>query len=358
MADGSRPAPAATTKIEWSSDPAVLRMQMFAFGYGPKDRPAIVDKMFIQPPWFRETKSSIDRALRMAHNARKENCSRGQGPSRAGKTSVCRALIRQHMPWRDDVGLHIPWGYLRIPAVPSLAIVGQETLRALGDPSWEQKRSPISRLARIGEVVEMVGAETLLVDDLHHLVDSRGTRVQHAVADLFIDIGDETGMPFAFFGLSRMRTVFDVNEQLRGRAGSPTEYLRLDWLIKKHRALFLDALDKLLGQFRLTLSIDKSMDDPTVPFRLYCGSGGLLGYLILIFRVAEDECRKKKVPLGIEVLRRSVLAVVGKAKSWPGGRDPFHKDFVAEPTKESLEVAKAVGREKGPRGAKGNGSRK
>lgn len=358
MADGSKAISAITNEPRWSTDLTVHRMQAFAFGYGPKDDRASVDRMFIRLPWFKETKKRIECSTRMARNARLENCVRAQGPSRSGKTSAARALIRENLPWRDEEGLHVPWGYLRIPAVPSAAIVGQELLRSLGDPSWTQRRSPAERLARIGEVSELVGLKTLIVDDLHHLVDSRGRRVQHAVADLFIDIGNETGAPFLFFGLERARAIFDVNEQLRGRSGAPVEYLRLDWRNKAQGDLFRDSLGAVLKTLRCDLVFDKSMEDPSIPFRLYCASGGLLGYLILIIRVAEDECRTKKSPLGYEVLRRSVLAVIGGAKAWSGGRDPFHPDFVAQPTDATLDAAKAVGMERGPGVGTGRGRKK
>ncbi|MFY2763531.1 TniB family NTP-binding protein [Arenimonas sp. MALMAid1274] len=348
-ADGTRAiADKHPSKIEWSADPAVLRMQTFVNGFKPGENPSAIDRMFIQLPWFRETKASVDRSLRMAKEARKENCVRGQGPSRAGKTCAGRALIREHMPWRDKDGLHMPRGYLRVPSVPSVSVVGQEVLRALGDSSWDQRRNPVERLARIGEVAEMVGLQALIVDDLHHIVDARGSRVQHTVADLFIDIGNETAVPLVFLGLNRMGTIFEVNEQLRGRTGAPIQYLRLDWRNKKNRELFTDALNSVTAVLRESIPFDKSMDDGTLMFRMYCSTGGLLGYLVLILRVAEDMCRGKKIPLGFEALRRAVGVVVGKESSWPGKRDPFHPEFVIEATKESLDAAQAVGKESGP----------
>lgn len=330
--------------IEWSHDPAVLRIQAFAHGYMPGESPSSIDRMFIQLPWFKETKASIDRSLRMAKEARKESCVRAEGPSRAGKTCAGRALIRDHMPWRDSDGLHMPWGYVRVPSVPSIAVVGQEVLRALGDISWDQRRNPVERLARIGEVAEMVGLETLLFDDVHHIVDARGTRVQHTVADLFIDVGNEISAPLVFLGLSRMEAIFEVNEQLRGRTGAPIRYLRLDWRDKKSRQIFSDALSGVTAMLRESLPFDRTMDDKTMAYRMYCSSGGLIGYLILILRVAEDTCRRKKIPLGFEVLRRSVRVVVGREASWPGRRDPFHPEFVGEATDETLKAALAVGR--------------
>lgn len=346
--DVNNPAGGLNKGIEWSSDPVVLGMQSFAYGYGPNDKTYMVDHIFIRLPWYKETDVAISRSLRMPEGARKENYVRGQGTSRAGKTSASRALLRGHLPWRDSAGLHMPWGYMRVPSVPSVAIIGQEVLRSLGDSSWQQRRSPIERLARIGEVAQMIGLDALIVDDLHHLVDSRGLRVQHAVADSFIDIGNETGVPFIFFGLDRMSAVFDVNEQLRGRTGAPIKYLRLDWRNAKHQENFKDALNTIIEPFKDSVSVDKTMNDPSLPFRVFCSTGGLLGYLALIFRVAEFECRKKKCPLGFDVLRRSVFAVVGKAGSWPGQKDPFHRDFVTELTSETLRVALGVGKEVGP----------
>ena len=202
----------------------------------------------------------------------------------------------------------------------------------------------MERLARIGEVAEMVGLETLLFDDVHHIVDARGTRVQHTVADLFIDVGNEISAPLVFLGLSRMEAIFEVNEQLRGRTGAPIRYLRLDWRDKKSRQIFSDALSGVTAMLRESLPFDRTMDDKTMAYRMYCSSGGLIGYLILILRVAEDTCRRKKIPLGFEVLRRSVRVVVGREASWPGRRDPFHPEFVGEATDETLKAALAVGR--------------
>ena len=334
--------------VEWSTDPTILKMQKFAHGYGPDEVPAQVDRKFIRFPWFRETKSSIDRSIQMARGARKENCVRGEGPSRSGKTSVSRALLREHLPWRDKGGLHMPWAYMRVHSVPSVATVGEEILRSLGDSSWKQRRRPIERLSRIGEVAEMIGLEAIIVDDLHHLVDTRGARVQHAVADLFIDIGNETDVPFIFLGLERMGAIFDVNEQIRGRTGSPIEYLRLDWRNKKHKELFSEALNMIINELRSAIQVDETIDDPTLLFRMYCSSGGLFGYLVLILRVAEDECRNRKVALSFAVLRKAVGVVVGKAEKWPGRMDPFHPDFVAEPTDQTLMTAQTVGKESGP----------
>ena len=298
----------------------------------------------------------MERALKMTRCARKEHGTRGQGPSRVGKTSVSRALLREHMPWRDDEGLHMPWGYTRVAAVPSIKVVGQQVLRSLGDPSWMQNRNPVQRLARIGEVAAMVGLEALVIDDLHHLVDARGKCVQHAVADFFIDMGDETGVPFLFLGLERMDAVFRANEQLRGRTGTAIEYLRLDWRQEQHRNCFTESLSAITRLLSPKVNFDKSMADPTLGFRLYCSSGGLIGYLILIIRVAEYESRKRKVPFGFGVLRKAVANVVAKPVNWPGRKDPFHPDFVAEPTVEALKIARSVGTGLGPREKQSGGA--
>ena len=42
--------------VVWSKDPTVLRVQEFAYGYGPSDTPTTVDQIYLQLPWYRETK--------------------------------------------------------------------------------------------------------------------------------------------------------------------------------------------------------------------------------------------------------------------------------------------------------------
>ena len=343
-------------KVEWSRDPTIFRMQVFAYGYEPGHLPAVVDRIYIQAPWFKEAKTSTNRVLRMAPNARKENNVNLEGPSRSGKTSLARALLRENMPKRDESGLQLPWGYFRVPSVPSSVVVAQQLLRSLGDASWSQRRSPVERLDRIREVADMVGLKMLIVDDLHRLVDSRGTKVQHAVADLFIDIGDETSVPFMFLGLERMAPVFNVNEQLRGRTGAAIRCLRLDWRIKSQRELFCNSVEAVTKKLRLEMPFDHTMTDLTLAFRLYCSTGGLLGYLIKIIRVAEYERLRRMTPMGFELLRRGVLSVVGRPASWPGRKDPFHPDFVGEVSDEALRLAAQVGREVGPNASGGRGA--
>lgn len=348
-ADGSQSTEKkGARESDWATDTTVLAYQKFARGYGPTDKPAIVDHIFILLPWHKETSAAIKRSLSMSEAAKIEHCIRNEGPSRAGKTSAIRSLVRADFPRRTKDGLYIPFGYHRLQAIPSVLTLGQGMLRAMGDPTWPQRRNPAERVARIGEVSRQVGLKAFALDDLHHLVDSRGERVQHAVADFLIDLTDEMRVPFIFSGLERMSAIFSANEQLRGRTGATVEYARLDWKRPKHRDLFHAAVGQVLSEFSKFIKTEVSADDDEFLFRLYCSVGGLMGYLILVFRVAEHECRRLRQPLGDITLRKAVTTVVAKPNRWPGGCDPFSPGFVASVTDQSLAIARSVGTGFGP----------
>lgn len=351
-ADGVRHGRSATgdsNPIVWSQDPTVLSYQKLANGYGPKDAPTIADRLFVRLPWHRETEAALARAMAMPEPARIEHCVRNEGPSRGSKTSVLRDLIRKSMPTRDEDGLRIPFGYLRVPAIPSVASLGQGVLKALGDPSWNQRRGPVERLSRIGELTQMVGLKAFGLDDVHHIVDSRGERVQHTSADFLIDLGTEMRVPFVYCGIERMEAMFTANEQLRGRTGALIEYPRLRWEDSKHKQIFQDAVEVAIAKFVSVLGADIDPTGGKLVFRLYCSTGGLIGYLFLILRAAEVECRRKRSQLNEGILRKAVAFVVAKPHQWPNGRDPFHTDFVAFDTPESLAAARFVGIGTGPK---------
>jgi hypothetical protein len=195
----------------------------------------------------------------------------------------------------------------------------------------------------------MVGLKAFGLDDLHHIVDSRGERVQHTSADFLIDLGTEMRVPFVYSGIERMEAIFTANEQLRGRTGALIEYPRLKWGDKRHREIFQGAVRVAIESFANVVGSDVKAKDDKVVFRLYCSTGGLIGYLFLILRAAEFECRRMRSKLNEELLRKAVASVVAKPHQWPNGRDPFHQDFAVFETPESMAAARFVGIGTGPK---------
>lgn len=341
---------------EWSTDPIVRRYQEFGRGYCARDRPSFIDHLFIKLPWHKEAEVMLQDVLSMASGARAEHCLKIVGGTRAGKTAFQRAMVRRYPASREKSGLRLPFGYMELAATPSPYTIDHAILRALGDPTWGNHRGPEARLGRIRDVAEQVGLVALGIDDLQHLVDTRGERVQHAAADRLKEIGFHLRVPFVFSGLHRMLRVFETNEQEQGRTEEAVEFSRLDWV--RHKKLFAtiagavnEAFIKELGRSEFDHCNDADL------FRLYVSIGGLVGQLARVMRVAANECLRSRSGLTKIILRKAVLRVVAGPASWPHGYDPFHEKFVALVSEETLRTAQLIGAERGPPPANGRSVR-
>jgi len=341
-ADGSGPQ-TKLSQIEWSSDPVVRRYQSFAYDHKPGEKRIFVDETYLTLPWTKEAGRDIAKARKMSRGARQEHHLRTEGEPRAGKTAFIRSQIRANMPVRNKDGLYIPVAYCQMPSVPEPATITTAILYGIGDPTWAHKRSRANRVIYTAEALQRAGVEVLGVDDFHRLVDTRGQKVQHVAADYLIELAFYFGGTLIFSGLSRMQTVFDTNEQLAGRTQSPICFRRLDW--RKDRALFIQLVENLLGEFERHGISTKAISRDFF-FRLYCGTGGLIGYVVRVLRAAALICDARRVPLEPEVVRKAVREVV--TKNWPGGIDPFHENFPKIESPETLALANSIGTGLGP----------
>lgn len=344
-ADGSS-SDTLSGNIQWSADPVVLRYQVIAYGLKPGEKRTFLDATYLRLPWTVKADRKVSTVRKMPQGARQEHHLRTEGPARSGKTAYLRSLVRANMPVRRRDGLHMPVAYFQMPSVPDPASISASILYGIGDPTWQCKRARAYRVLYTAEALQRVGAELLCVDDFHHLVDARGQKVQHVAADYFKELAFHFGGTLLFSGLDRMELVFDTNEQLNGRTEAPVHFLRFDWRrAKTDRALFIQIAESLLDEFaRRGLSRIKPSD--SFFFRLYCSTGGLIGYLVRVLRVSALVCETRKTALDTEVIRKAVRLVV--AKQWPDGIDPFHEKFPSIESPATLALADSIGTGLGP----------
>lgn len=331
----------------WSSDATVRRYQEFSAGYRDDDKHTFFERLYFKLPWCIKALDEIGAVLSLPRGAQMEHDVRLAGSFRSGKTRLIREMIRKRMPSRDKKGLSIPLGYVPMPAVPSPATVGETVLFWLGDATWDCARSPTKRLVRIAEVADQVGLLALAFDDLQHLVDSRGQKVQHTTADYLIGIGFYIKVPMIFCGLPRMNRVFEVNEQLAGRSNATIEFRRLDWNRPRDRTLFTQMVELVIGAIKDELG-SKIELTAAFFFRMYCATGGIPGYLFRLLRVAVAKCERSGRPLTEEAIQGAMFTVVARRSKWPKGIDPFHKDFPTVPSPQILKMVNAMGIGAGP----------
>jgi hypothetical protein len=118
---------------------------------------------------------------------------------------------------------------------PSAKSFAEGILYALGDPLWTRGNTFAKEL-RILEICEKCKVRVLALDDFQHLVDTR-SNVPREAADLLKDLlirsqGNKAHLSVGAAGLQRSLAVFEQNEQLRGRFGTPIKFGPLEWEIE------------------------------------------------------------------------------------------------------------------------------
>lgn len=113
------------------------------------------------------------------------------GQTDCGKTSICLEMVRRHPPaWSDDRWLH-PVLYVHLPERANLKKIYQNILKALGDPAYSE--GSVDQLqVRAKEMLAACGVRMLIIDEPHHLTESRSEGARVALVQLgkvLIDIG-------------------------------------------------------------------------------------------------------------------------------------------------------------------------
>lgn len=205
------------------------------------------------------------------------------GESRTGKSRALEDFERAYPPERTPEGLHVPFLRAKVPAKPTVKGLATLLLYALRDPKYD-KGTEVDKTLRLQRLMRQVGTVILALDEFQHFEDKTTHRVQHEVADWLKVLVDEAKIGLVVTGLPSSMAVIRQNEQLAGRFLAPVLMPRFRWREGEDRAefaAFLDALQSALDPFQFP-----ELGSEEMAFRMYCASGGLIGYVIKILKKA------------------------------------------------------------------------
>lgn len=264
------------------------------------------------------------------------------GESRTGKSRLLEHIAGQFPVKRSNDGLHIPILCARVPATPTVKGMAEILLRRIGDPLFhrgtEQEKS-----ARLERLLQECSTQMIGLDEFNHFVDKSTARVQLAVSDWLKTLADNTGVSLALFGLPYSQAVIDQNEQLQGRCTRAVVLPRFDWsnnLSQQEFLKILRCLDRYLKGWSLP-----DVKRKTMAFRLYCASGGLIGYVIRILRFAMDEAHNRgDTHVHMDDLARGYSNAIWDAEGADNLVGVFDPDTDFRVSRARLEGAHKVGR--------------
>lgn len=307
------------------------------------DARRLVDSILVPHSAFEEGLRRMQQCFAYAQaGAHEPVCIALIGESRTGKSRCAEVFMRRHPAVRVDDGLRVPILNIVAPSRPTVKALAELILRALGAPDWDKgtENAKTARLTKLMRECEVLG---LVLDEFHHFYDKGSHKVQHHVADWLKNLVGETKVTLLVSGLPSLQSVIDQNEQLAGRFVSPIHMPRFDWLKDDHRSEWVAILGAFTDGLGSMFDVPE-LDGDDLALRLYCATGGLMGYLAKMLRQAVWDA----VDSGTKVITLSDLTLAHQKSIWSKEclshlPNPFDRTRLVYPTQEVIAQTKLIG---------------
>jgi hypothetical protein len=269
------------------------------------------------------------------------------GESRTGKSRLLRAILDEWPRSKDAEGVTVPIVAVRVQARPSPKSLASLLLAALGAPD-PHKGTEADLTERLVKLLKECKTFAIALDEFQHFMDRRSLKVLHEVADWLKVLAEDAKVLLIVAGLQRCVGVIRQNEQLLRRFGAPISLRRFDWFDDEDRDAWLSILEGFSEQLSKHFDI-LPLDSQDAGFRLWCATGGLVGYLAMLLEQAVADAldeRRQEISLRHLAAARKV-ALFDEEANPPG----FPSVLSATPvivTEELVALVKKVGMEQLP----------
>jgi hypothetical protein len=296
---------------------------------------ASVEDLLVKHDLFQNAVTRVEKCFNMVHEGAAPVCIALIGESRTGKSTVLETFLGRHPAEELNDGWRFPILRVSTPSKPTVKGLAEVLLDAF-DREEKVRGTENELTRRVRVLMRNTGVKMLMIDEFQHFFD-KGTRaVMHHVADWLKLLVDAVGCSLVVAGLESCQAVIEQNEQLKGRFQAPIRMARFDWLAEKDCENFKRTLrafgDELQKQFDIP-----ALDSHDMAFRVYCATGGLMGYVSSLMRqvvcnatIANARCIKLE-DLAI-AHEESIWQSIGSHKL----PKPFARGFVPDPRNAAL----------------------
>lgn len=264
------------------------------------------------------------------------------GESRTGKSRGIEAFMRDHPTVRLPEGIRMSVLYISVPSRPTVKALAELGLFHLGAADWE-RGTENAKTTRLVSLMRACGVMVLVLDEFHHFYDKSSHKVQHHVADWLKNLLADTKVALVVSGLPSLRSVVDQNEQLAGRFLSPVPMPRFNWLNDDHR----EEWQAILGAFTEGLGTQfdlPSLDGDELALRMFCATGGLMGYLTMTLRQAVwNAVDANRRVINLKDLEVAHGEAVWSKENVVGLPQPFDRSWTVEATPDLIARTQLVG---------------
>jgi energy-coupling factor transporter ATP-binding protein EcfA2 len=248
---------------------------------------------FIRYPRFTALHETIRRCQRLSKKSHEPQCISLEGRSGAGKTTLVRAYEMAFPRRETEEGTAIPVFYLLTPSPVTVKGMAETMLERLGDPAAHRGNQP-SLNSRLSKLIIDCEVELVILDDFHHLIDTKTNRILRTVSDWLKVLIKETQVPFLVVGIEgQVQQILRENEQLSRLFAEQETLTPFQWNAADQASIeeftkFIVFAEKMIGAVLPT-----ELPRAELLYRLHYATEGVIAYIMNLIRYAQEMVEEK-----------------------------------------------------------------
>lgn len=302
----------------------------------------VVETTLVPHVAFQKANQRMEQCFQYAKGASEPICFALVGESRTGKSRALEECCIRHPTVRNSDGLHIPILKVKTPSQPTVIGLAELMLHALNDPLFNKGTKNVKTI-RLRHLLQECRTTMVMIDEFQHFYDKGSHKVMHHVADWLKVLVDDAKVALVVAGLPTCQAVLEQNEQLSGRFLTPVFMPRFNWGNEKEREEFID----ILGAFSESMGQHfdlPELDTPEMAFRMYCATGGLMGYLTKLLRqLVWDVLDAERTTIELSDIMKAHDEAVWAKEGLLGIPSPFTREFPTQPTDDLIARVQKLG---------------
>lgn len=247
------------------------------------ERVALAERILLDFPRLERLLATMADCHEHSKIAAEPECLLVTGPTGAGKTTLATLYAARHPRRIGDGGVEAPVLIASIPVPATAKSLVTRLLVALGDPLAE-RGTTVGQTVRLVRLVRECGVELIILDEFQHFIDRDSNHVLSTVANWLKDVLNETNVPLVLMGLPYSDVILRSNEQLERRFGRRASLDPFGWETADDRTEFRTLLTHL--DRALPLDRTSHLGDAEIAYRIFCATGGVLGFVMKLVRRA------------------------------------------------------------------------
>jgi len=247
-----------------------------------------------------------------------------EGRAGAGKTTLVKDHADLYPRRETDEGTEIPVFYMLTPSPVTVKGMAETMLECLGDPAAHRGSQP-SLNSRLSKLIVDCKVELVILDDFHHLIDTKTNRILRTVSDWLKVLIKETEVPFLVVGIEgQVQQILKENEQLSRLFAEQVTLSPFEWDVADPKgtsirefANFILFAEKMIGT-----NLPTEIPREELLYRMHYATDGVVANIMNLMRYAAEILQEE---------RRSQLTMTDLSRAFerrlhnhlPNKIDPF-----------------------------------